>query len=628
MKENGISIIMPTYNQGAFISRAMASLFAQNHQEWELIIINDGSTDYTLDTLAGYLKDDRIRYVENATNQGLGKCLNQGFELASFPYICYLPSDDIYYADHLSLLCRTLRTTDTAVLCYSDMNCHYQDTSNGSRRLSSVDIGNIHSLQLVQVMHKKTGQSWMERDELVTDDLHRMFWSKLATEGTFVGTREVSCEWVDHPHQRHKIIRESHLGGIYHYKRYYQVNKAIRFHSTVGNYIDEIEEYKPFRWQPLKQDQLKILVVGELGYNPERLHVLEQFGHQLYGLWIDSPHSYNAVGHFAFGNIVNLDMDNSQVEIERIKPDIIYALLNYQAVPLANYVMRANPSIPFVWHFKEGPFFCRSFGLWKELTELYCNADGRIYINPENKQWYSQFIPDSRRPTLVLDGDLPPSQWFGNKVSSLLSFSNNAIHTVSSGRPYGITPTVMAELARNNIHLHLYGDYMQTSWVNWIEQCKQVAGGHLHLHKQCKPKDWVYEYSQYDAGWLHFFHSDNHGELMRCTWDDLNYPARMSTLAAAGLPMIQKRNKGHIVATENLVGNLDMGVFFDSIGDLAAQLKNKKRMAEIRANVWKNRHMFSFDHYAERLVEFFKEVIRAHKNQVNEESSNYDREAI
>lgn len=615
----GISVIMPTYNQGAFIRRAIASLYRQIYQEWELIIINDGSSDYTIDMLSDYLIDERIRYFENPTNIGLGGSLNKGLKLTSFPYICYLPSDDIYYENHLSSLYQIMKESPSAILCYSGVNHHHKDTERRSEKMSAIGKIPGYPLQLVQVMHRQTNNVWMERDELVTDNLARMFWSKLEVEGEFVKSGAISCEWVDHPWQRHQIIQEDCFGGIYHYKKYYKVNQPIRFHSTIGSLIDEIEEYRFFRQVPEKQDQLKILIVGELGYNPERLNTLERMGHQLYGLWIDNPVSYNAVGPLPFGNIINLSSVNWQEEVNQIKPDLIYGLLNYHAVPFANSVMRVTPNIPFIWHFKEGPFFCRNFGMWNELVELYCNADGRIYINSESERWFSQFIPDSNRPTMVLDGDLPPNQWFNEDKSPLLSDRDGAIHTVISGRAYGITPTIISELAQYDIHVHMYGNHSEEFQAYWFEKYGSQIRGHLHFHNSCKTKDWVKEYSQYDAGWLHVFNSNNHGELMKCTWDDLNYPARMATMAASGLPMIQKNNHGHVVASKNLVRSVDMGVFFDSIVDLATQLKDKKRMMEIRTNVWKNRHIFSFDYHAEHLVDFFKEVIQVHKNKMNQE---------
>ncbi len=611
---NNISVIMPTYNQVAFIRRAIASLYAQLYQAWELIIINDGCTDSTEDTLQEYFSDTRIRYFKNENNKGIGYCLNKGLQEAAFNYIAYLPSDDIFYADHLSSLLHKIQNGDNFVLCYSGVNYAYTDTPNGA--VFNTETGKIEesNLQLVQVMHKKTTFTWVERKEFVTDDLDKMFWSKLAEQGNFTNTGMVTCEWVDHPHQRHKIIQESHSGGIYLYKRYYNVSEPIIFQSTVGNLIDEIDYYKDCRVLPaVNNHQLKILLVGELAYNPERIMALEKLGHKLYGLWIDDPHSYNTVGPLPFGNVTDLNLDEIEKQIEEVKPDLIYALLNYQAVPLANYLMRANTGIPFVWHFKEGPFFCRKFGIWKELVELYSNADGRIYLGPEVRDWYQQFIEDNTRLSYLLDGDLPSGRWFTDNKKPLLSAADGAIHIVASGRPYGISPTHVQELANSNVHLHLYGNYNQHSYNTWIYEISKAGNNNLHLHPYCKPENWVQEYAQYDAGWLHVFTSENNNELLKCTWDDLNYPARMATLAAAGLPMLQKNNTGNIVAAEALVKKLGMGVFFNSMEDLIPQLKDKKRMNTIRNNVWANRKQFSFDYHAPGLIDFFYKVIASKK---------------
>lgn len=130
--EDGISVIMPTYNQGPFIRRALASLYAQIHTEWELIIINDGSTDYTEDTLSEYFLDKRIRYYTNEKNKGLGYCLNIGLRQSFFNYICYLPSDDIFYADHLSSLLDKIKSADYIFLTYAGVNYGYSDTPNGA----------------------------------------------------------------------------------------------------------------------------------------------------------------------------------------------------------------------------------------------------------------------------------------------------------------------------------------------------------------------------------------------------------------------------------------------------------------------------------------------------------------
>ena len=159
------------------------------------------------------------------------------------------------------------------------------------------------------------------------------------------------------------------------------------------------------------------------------------------------------------------------------------------------------------------------------------------------------------------------------------------------------------------IHLHFYGNFHHTMYPAWIDEAKKIAPEHFHLHANCTQEDWVKEFSQYDAGWLHYFESGNRGELMRTVWNDLNYPARMGTLAVAGVPMLQKDNTGHIVATQHLTQKLDVGVFFNTFTELSSILKDKRRMAQIRENVWLNRELFSFDYYTEELIKFFRTVI-------------------
>ena len=105
------------------------------------------------------------------------------------------------YADHLASLVHCLEERSGAVLAY--LGCA---TTITALRRGQIDG---YSLQLVQVMHHRTPEAWMERSELVTDDLERMYWSKLRNYGSFHSTGLITCEWVDHPHQRHKILREA-----------------------------------------------------------------------------------------------------------------------------------------------------------------------------------------------------------------------------------------------------------------------------------------------------------------------------------------------------------------------------------------------------------------------------------
>ncbi len=603
---------MPTYNQAKFIARAIQSLKLQTHCKWELIIVNDASVDDTEYIIGHFMNEQNIRCITNSKNFGLGASLNIGLKNAKYDLIAYLPSDDIYFKDHLESLLNILKKDDNLVVAYSGIRYHQVNNFSGSFRRSAEGQIDGYDVQLVQVLHRRTECLWRERREIVTDSLFDMFWGSIIHDHCYIETKKVTCEWTFHSEQRHRTILETFGGGLNKFKATYQIDSPINFQPSVGKCINEIEQYghlRGIRTNGIK-DRLKILVVGELAYNEDRIYSLEEAGHQLYGLWIDNPNHYNAIGPLPFGNIQDVPKKNWRKTIDEIQPDIIYALLNFQAVPLAHEVMMSDIDIPFVWHFKEGPFVCRVLGIWSKLIDLYSFSSGQIYINSLVKEWFSQSIVEGRKtPSIVLDGDLPSSRWFVQEKSDLLSTRGEEIHTLVAGRLIGLQTSIVKEIVERKIHLHFYGNRYYDMHHEWLSKIGGSANDYLHFHPNCIQKDWVKEFSQYDAGWLHIFKSDNDGEIIKASWDDLNYPARIATLAVSGVPLLQRSNNGHHVATQTLINNLDIGVLFDGFDDLYQKLNDKLRMKQIRKNVWRNRHLFTFDHHVDRLVSFFREVI-------------------
>ena len=231
-------------------------------------------------------------------------------------------------------------------------------------------------------------------------------------------------------------------------------------------------------------------------------------------------------------------------------------------------------------------------------------------------EWFDTVLPglSGTMPTLSLDGDLPKREWFAGVRSERISSRDGEIHTVVPGRPIGLHPETVAELGAEGVHLHFYGDFTHGQWKAWIERTRGLAPRHLHLHANVDQNRWVSEFSQYDAGWLHGFTSHNRGDIRRADWDDLNYPARIATLAAAGLPMIQKNNAGARVAIQALGRERDLSVFYSSIPDLASQLRETDRIDQIRDSVWRQRDQFTFDAHADELIAFFRTVIATASN--------------
>src|SRR4051794_30966763 len=95
-----VSIILPTFNRADTIMRAIRSVQAQSFQDWELIVVDDGSTDNTVALLTSV--DARIMVVRQA-NQGMTEARNTGIRAASGDYFAFLDSDDEFMPHHLEL---------------------------------------------------------------------------------------------------------------------------------------------------------------------------------------------------------------------------------------------------------------------------------------------------------------------------------------------------------------------------------------------------------------------------------------------------------------------------------------------------------------------------------------------
>lgn len=100
-----VSIIIPTYNRAHLISETLDSLLSQTYQNWECIIVDDGSTDTTEKTILKYVeKDSRFRYFPRPTDRpkGANTCRNYGFELSQGEFVNWFDSDDIMLPEFLS----------------------------------------------------------------------------------------------------------------------------------------------------------------------------------------------------------------------------------------------------------------------------------------------------------------------------------------------------------------------------------------------------------------------------------------------------------------------------------------------------------------------------------------------
>jgi glycosyltransferase involved in cell wall biosynthesis len=100
------SVVVPLYNKENSVLRAIASILGQNYVDFELIIVNDGSTDKSL-FVVDNIKDERIRIIDKV-NGGVSSARNVGIEVASSDWICFLDADDYWLPNHLEEICYLL----------------------------------------------------------------------------------------------------------------------------------------------------------------------------------------------------------------------------------------------------------------------------------------------------------------------------------------------------------------------------------------------------------------------------------------------------------------------------------------------------------------------------------------
>ncbi|MFD0930370.1 glycosyltransferase family 2 protein [Methylophilus glucosoxydans] len=89
-----ISIAMPVFNAGKYLNDAVKSIINQTFKDWELILIDDGSTDNSVEVIRE-IKDDRIIILQDGKNEGLAKRLNQAIDIARGDYFARMDGDDI-----------------------------------------------------------------------------------------------------------------------------------------------------------------------------------------------------------------------------------------------------------------------------------------------------------------------------------------------------------------------------------------------------------------------------------------------------------------------------------------------------------------------------------------------------
>ena len=266
-----ISVVIPVFNGAETIRETLDSVLAQTWQDWEIIVVNDGSTDDTLAVLAQYQQQhpdlgDRFR-VLSFENAGVSTSRNRGIAAAQAEYIAFLDADDLWTPEKLAGQWQALQDTPTATVAYSFTAWIDETGSPLPNKFTNHCDGAVHEALLFQdfvasgsnpLIHKSALEVVGEFDP----ELHHAedwdLWLRLAHQFYFVCVPEIQILYrkrsvsassnvqlmarqslkiirreLDHPHltlpdgSRNKVFRNKVLGNRYQYLMFKSIERPL-----------------------------------------------------------------------------------------------------------------------------------------------------------------------------------------------------------------------------------------------------------------------------------------------------------------------------------------------------------------------------------------------------------------
>ena len=177
MKQPLVSIITPMFNSASFIADCIKSIQSQSYKNWELYLIDDASTDQTLQIVKPFIESDsRIKLITNAVNSGAAVARNLGISYASGDFIAFLDADDLWLPNKLEIQVSVLLNSQCAV-CFSS---YYQINEPGTKKVALINalpkltyskllksnyIGNLTGIYSVKSLGKITSLNLRKRQD-------------------------------------------------------------------------------------------------------------------------------------------------------------------------------------------------------------------------------------------------------------------------------------------------------------------------------------------------------------------------------------------------------------------------------------------------------------------------------
>jgi len=149
-----VSVVIPSYNRSGLLQAALDSVYAQTWKEFEVLVVDDGSTDDTEAMLRPYVAERGLRHLRQA-NRGPSAARNRGIEAARGQFVAFLDSDDLWLPIKLSVQMARMAACPAAVMCYSNLLHFNPDNGaiNVRYRRQAVRSGDLYLALIYKKLH-------------------------------------------------------------------------------------------------------------------------------------------------------------------------------------------------------------------------------------------------------------------------------------------------------------------------------------------------------------------------------------------------------------------------------------------------------------------------------------------
>lgn len=214
-----VSVIMPTFNDRLVIEEAIESISQQTFTSWELIVVDDASTDGTADFVESRLVDPRISLIRMATNSGSGACRNRAIEVARGEFIAVMDADDISMPDRLRLQVERMRAVpDLAAVSAQVLEFgKWGGPVLGSWPTTEQEIGRRQLALKMPIPHPAT---MFRKDVLVAAGAYDIECRRAQDYSLFLGLSEAKLATLDEPLVMYRTDRPISLGYVLRNEQY------------------------------------------------------------------------------------------------------------------------------------------------------------------------------------------------------------------------------------------------------------------------------------------------------------------------------------------------------------------------------------------------------------------------